>query len=204
MNSLIEAETLFAQRQDVEKDLSMATNAHESLLVQETINKQAHSLFQTASERVQTCLKEALTSLCTSALHDVFGNKRLRFGVEFVPQKHTTNIQFYIEEDGMRYDPLESRGHGIADLLSFVLRVSILYLLSDREKILMLDEPFTRISEEYRDGALAFISNLSKQLGLQIILVTHMPELAAMADRIFYVSQIGGNSVVKAKGGKDG
>ncbi len=160
------------------------------------IYKQAQVILQNAADGIQNAIRTALTSLCTAALKDVFHDKDVSFGIEFHQQKNATVVEMYIEEDGIRYDPLESRGHGMADLLTFALRVSVLALQPTLRKVLILDEPFTRISEEYRDRAIEFVKEVSAKTGVQIILVTHIPELARNADKVFNVKMVDGISCV--------
>jgi DNA repair exonuclease SbcCD ATPase subunit len=64
-------------------------------------------------------------------------------------------------------------------------------------KVIILDEPFKQISEEYRDRAIEFVKKVSEQTGIQIILVTHIAELARNADKVFKVSNESGNSIVR-------
>ncbi len=151
--------------------------------------RKSQVLIQEAAKTLQNNIKSALTTLCTKALKDVFPDKDISFNVNFVPHKHTTAIEMSIQEDGIDYDPLESRGHGLADVLTFALRVSILALQPNLRRILIMDEPFTRVSEEYRDRVIEFVKEVSKQTGIQIILVTHIPELAENANKVFTVTK---------------
>jgi len=160
------------------------------------VYRQAQIILQNAADGIQNAIRTALTSLCTAALKDVFYDKDVSFGIEFHQQKNATVVEMFIEEDGIRYDPLESRGHGMADLLTFALRVSVLALQPTLRKVLILDEPFTRISEEYRDRAIEFVKEVSAKTGVQIILVTHIPELARNADKVFNVKMVDSISYV--------
>jgi len=42
-----------------------------------------------------------------------------------------------------------------------------------------LDEPFRFVSESYRPRIKAVVENLAEKMGIQILLVTHAPELVA-------------------------
>ena len=191
------AKALFLMEQRISSEVSKLQEAVEDAHQQAITQRKAQVLLQQAADSLQQNIKNALTLLCTAALKDVFHDKRVSFGVEFIPQKHTTAVEMYIEEDGIRYDPLESRGHGMADLLTFALRVSIMALQANMRKVLIMDEPFTRISAEYRDRAIEFVKTVSEQTGTQIILVTHIPELAERADKVFKVTMNNGVSKVE-------
>ena len=181
----------------IQSDIERLSLDVESAHQEAVVHRKAHTLLQEAASSIQNSIEAALTSLCTKALQDVFTDKHISFGIAFVPQKNTTNVEMWIEEDGVRYDPLESRGHGLADMLAFALRVSVLALQPSLRRVLIMDEPFTRISQEYLDRAIEFVKLVSKETGIQVIMVTHLPALAESADKSFYVSIKNGISMVE-------
>ena len=194
-----QAKVLFLLANQVNVEVSKIEASIEQADQLAILHKQAMALLQTAADSVQTDIKNALTSLCTAALKDVFPEKKCSFGVEFVQNKNTTNLEMFILEDDIRYDPLESRGHGIADVLCFALRVSILCLKADVRKVILLDEPFKQVSAEYRKRVINFVKEVSRRTGIQIIMVTHIEEFAYEADKTITVSYVNGKSVVKAE-----
>lgn len=193
------AKVLFLLAEQVDAETLKIEAAIEQADQLAILHKEAMTLLQTAADSMQKDIKNALTSLCTAALQDVFPEKKCSFGVEFVPNKATTNLEMFILEDEVRYDPLESRGHGIADVLCFALRVSILCMKSDARKIILLDEPFKQVSAEYRKRVINFVKEVSRRTGIQIIMVTHIEEFADHADNTITVSYVNGKSVVKAE-----
>ena len=61
---------------------------------------------------------------------------------------------------------------------------------------IILDEPFKHLSKDLHDRASQMIQNLSKQLGIQFIIVTHEPALSQFADKVFEVKQRKGISKI--------
>lgn len=190
------ARVLFLHANQVDKQVQELEKSIDAADLNSITAKEAVVILQQAADGMQNLIKDSLTSLCSAALKDVFYDKNISFGVTFTPQKNTTILEMYIEEDGIRYDPLESRGHGLADLICFALRVSILCLQPTLRKVIILDEPFKQISEEYRERAIAFVKKVAEQTGIQIILVTHITELARNADKVFKVTNVDGNSII--------
>lgn len=190
------ARVLFLHATQVDKQVQELEKSIDAADLNSITAKEAVVILQQAADGMQNLIKDSLTSLCSAALKDVFYDKNISFGVTFTPQKNTTILEMYIEEDGIRYDPLESRGHGLADLICFALRVSILCLQPTLRKVIILDEPFKQISEEYRERAIAFVKKVAEQTGIQIILVTHITELARNADKVFKVTNVDGNSII--------
>jgi len=201
MNSITEYNQLMFFREKLASEVAQLIDQREEASQLADIADKAKLILQTAAESLQNQLKDALESLCTSALNDVFPEKNLAFRVVFNKQKVGVSVDMFIEEDGVLYDPLESRGHGMADLLTFALRVSVLVLRPQLHKILLLDEPFTRISEEFRGRAISFLKDVADKTGIQIILVTHIPELTESADRVFHVAMKDNISKVEVKYG---
>lgn len=195
--TLTKANALFLLAKDCDLEVDKIETAIEKADQFAILQKQAMVLLQHASDTIQKDIKEALTSLCSTALQDVFPDKNCTFEVDFVTTKNTTNLEMYIVEDGIRYDPLESRGHGMVDVLCFALRVSLLCLKPEIRKVILLDEPFKQVSAEYRDRAIEFVKDVSLRTGIQIIMVTHIDEFAKYADKVLHVSYKDGKSIVK-------
>ena len=78
----------------------------------------------------------------------------------------------------MEVDPMTASGGGVVDVASFALRLSCLVLSKPPiNRILILDEPFKFLSEDYRERVRILLETLSKEMKTQIILVTHIEEL---------------------------
>ena len=54
--------------------------------------------------------------------------------------------------------------------------------------MIVLDEPFRYLSENYQGLASQMIKEISVKLGIQYLIVTHEEELTESADKIFNVS----------------
>ena len=74
-------------------------------------------------------------------------------------------------------------------MASFALRVASWAMQNPKSNnVLLLDEPFRYLSVNLLSKASAMLQQIAQKLGLQIIMVTHSPELVEMADAIFEVS----------------
>ena len=96
----------------------------------------------------------------------------------------------------MELPPVGFTGGGAIDIASLALRIAYLSMRQDIKvrRLLLLDEPFSRLKgEEANKRALAIIQEISKNLGLQIIMVSdeRIPreDIIANADKVFEVSQ---------------
>jgi DNA repair ATPase RecN len=153
-------------------------------------------VLQETAKRIQEQLKFRLEDIINSAIDGLFPGQ-YRFALEFVNLRGQTEVKpvLYSGEDALE-DITETNGGGLADIIGFALRVSFL-LISKNQKVLILDEPFKFVSEEYREAACLIVKKLSKELGIQVIMVTHDKAMIDIADKVFTVKKIDGRSVVK-------
>lgn len=66
-------------------------------------------------------------------------------------------------------------------------RVAIARALISRPAIILADEPTGNLDTENSDTVLEMLRHASKEMGQTVLMITHNPEAAAVADRILYV-----------------
>lgn len=80
--------------------------------------------------------------------------------------------------EGQSFDPTRSVGGGVVDVAAFALRMACLSLARpQRRRLLILDEPFRFVSRGYRPRLRALLQQLTKDMGIQIVMVTHLQDL---------------------------
>ncbi len=82
-----------------------------------------------------------------------------------------------------------ARGGSVVEVVSFLFRV--LLVLSSRpplRKIIVIDESFRMVADENIPALAQMIRHLVDRLGIQIVLVTHMPAFADAADVVYEVT----------------
>lgn len=147
----------------------------------------AQALTQSVAKTTQDQLTFHIKDLVETALDSVFPDK-YKFGAEFVAKRGRSEARLYLEKDGIERDPMNANGGGIVDIIAVALRMAC-WCLSRSENVLLLDEPFRFLSAEYRPVMAELLATMSRRLGLQIIMVTHDPDMMAVADKVFEVSQ---------------
>jgi len=146
----------------------------------------------------QKQLEFHIASVVTAALKAVFGNEAYEMKVEFVERRNTTECDLFFEKDGRRYKPMDASGGGAVDVAAFALRVAAWSMKKPKlRNTIILDEPLRFLSKDLQAKASRILKELSEQLGIQFIIVTHEEELTDAADKIFQVSKI--NNVSKVK-----
>jgi len=167
------------QKEEIASDEEKETERLENLQV-------ARSLIQKAAQLTQERLSVHISDLVSLALRSVF-EEPYEFQATFENRRNTIECDLNFVKDGNEYKPLDSCGYGAADVASFALRIAY-WSLGETRPVLIWDEPFRQLSKKKQPMAAEMVKRLSKELGLQIIIITHSEELAECADKVFKVS----------------
>jgi DNA repair exonuclease SbcCD ATPase subunit len=156
------------------------------------------------SEFARTQILEHIQNTVSAALYAVFGEGyKFQIAMKTIgnqPAAEWQVVSSYGDTEVVS-DPENSRGGGIVDVVSLALRLAMLELLRPKpEGILMLDEPGKMISQQYAPNLAYFLKQYAAKMGRQILLITHNPVLAEVADRSYLVTQTDGVSEVKQLG----
>jgi DNA repair exonuclease SbcCD ATPase subunit len=133
----------------------------------------------------ETCQKQ-IAYVVSRCLKAVFGESALRFELVFETKRGQTEARgIFVDTEGNHLDPLDSCGGGLLDVAAFGLRLACMMLSRPRPaRVLVLDEPFKFVSSGYRENLVALLAELSEEFGLQVILITHLPELMAFPNQV--------------------
>lgn len=157
--------------------------------------KQARILAQTVAETTQQKLEFHISNLVTMALNSVFEDAP-EFKAKFVQRRNKTECDLVFVKNETEYDPIEGGGGGPADIASFALRIATWSLKKSRN-VQVLDEPMKFLSRDLQEKASEMIKMISEKLGVQIIMVSHIPELIASADKVIQVENTKGEAKAK-------
>ena len=155
------------------------------------------------SGRAQALVQRRVEVIGTKALAAVFPDPyELRLKFELKAGRPECRILYY--RGGSYVDPLSSAGGGTVDLTAMGLRSSQIGLSRPPVRpILLLDEPFRFVSRRLIPFVVDLLREMSRRLGIQIIMVTHIAGLAEGADRAFTVEMASGISMVEQSGGEE-
>jgi len=147
--------------------------------------EEARGVMQMAAEMAQRHLEFHIANLVSSALYAVFPDP-YKFVVRFVSRRNTTECDMFFEKNGIEMEPEFASGGGPLDVASFASRISQL-TLEEVMPLVILDEPFKNLSKNLIENACAMLNALKEKLGIQFIIVTHVPELVKAGDAVFQV-----------------
>jgi len=141
--------------------------------------EEAVRLAQQVAQAIQQQAHDRIAEVVSRCLTAVF-DEPYTFILQFERKRNRTEANMLFEREGMRVDPMTASGGGVIDVASFALRLSCLVLSKPfLRRVMIMDEPFKFVSEEYRERVRLLLETLSEEMGIQFIMVTHIQELKA-------------------------
>lgn len=151
--------------------------------------EQAQEIIQTVAQATQQELEYHIGELVSLALNSLFPDL-YEFRINFALRRGKTEADLLLIKNGEEMSPLHSEGGGIVDIISFALKISLWNLQRPRTRnTIILDEPFKFLSADLQNNAGEMMRTISKKLGIQIIMISHIKELIESADKVFKVRQ---------------
>lgn len=139
--------------------------------------RRAQEILQAVAQTVQQEAHRRIAGIVSRCLRAVF-DEPYEFRIEFDRKRGRTEARLEFVRDGFAVDPLQAAGGGVVDVASFALRVAALMLSTPPlRRLLVLDEPLKMLSVEYRGRVCEMLEMLARDMGIQIIQVTHSEEL---------------------------
>lgn len=152
------------------------------------------------SGRAQDDIQHRVESLVSQCLAAVFPDPyELRAVFDIQGGKPTCQLLFW--RDGAYFDPVKATGTaggGTTDVAQQALRWAQMVLHKPRVRpIVIADEPFKFPSKDLARRLVDLLDALCGSLGMQIIMITHQPELAKGAAKSWRVYKEGNLSLVQ-------
>jgi DNA repair ATPase RecN len=163
---------------------------------QAAVYEQAAALLRSYSTEAAEKLRSDIEKLVTYGVQSVFGDESLSFKVTNRVLRGVQVVEFALVSNGVERPVLGSHGGGVAEVVGFILRV-VVVLLSSRRPFLVLDEPFARVSVNYRPRLAQFVAELVERTSLQLLIVTHDADLPEVADRHYRLTLREGKTEVQ-------
>lgn len=139
--------------------------------------QQAQEITQAVATIVQQQAHERIAGIVSKCLAVVF-EEPYQFKINFEQKRGKTEARLSFVRDGHELDPTEDSGFGTVDVAAFALRLASLVLARPgRRRTIVLDEPMKFVSRDYHPRIRTMLDMLSKELDVQLIIVTHLPKL---------------------------
>ena len=140
----------------------------------------ALALLHTVRDETTARMQGTVAELCTDGLRIVFGDPELRLEIRSVERRGVVEADLVLVRDGLETSPLEGNGGGLVADAAAMMRLVLVRLLSLRGimPLLVMDEPFAALSEDRREAMAETLFQVARELGIQVLTVTHADEFA--------------------------
>jgi len=155
------------------------------------------ALVQKVATEMNNKVALQLTDITQAMVDSVFPGE-YEVKLEFDIKQGRTHVDIYLDMDGEKIYPLDSDGGGVANMVELGLRLAALQLGNTR-KTIVLDQPFKDLSREYLPLGAEILKKISKELGIQMIIINHIPELMEIADKTIEISKNPETKISSAK-----
>lgn len=152
--------------------------------------KTARIIIVEAANLTQRYIKTTIEDLVTLSLQSIY-QKQLKFNLEFATVRNRMSCVPSVMEGDDHYDLEDDLGGGILDVTSVSTRF-VLYgiQLHKSRPIFFFDEPLKFVGKgDMLDRAGNILRELSHKSNIQLIIFTHEPQLAEIADRAFEITK---------------
>lgn len=144
-----------------------------------TYCQEAQKALQMVAQAVQQQAHDRIAGVVSRCLEAVFPEDPYEFKIIFEQKRGRTEARLIFLRADKEVDPLGASGGGAVDVAAFALRVSCIMLSQPPvRKVLFMDEGFRFVSVRYRERVRKMLIALSKDLGMQFVMTTHMPEFS--------------------------
>lgn len=163
----------------------------------EKASEEALVIIQAVAQKTQQQLEFHLSDIVSTSMEAIFPEP---YGlvVEFNVSRGRVETQMFFEREGNKVLPLDASGGGAVDVAALALRFSCYAIQNPRRRPLMiLDEPLKWLKgADLPEKGAQMIREISKRMGIQIIMNSHDPDLIEAADRVIEVKLVKGKSIV--------
>lgn len=162
-------------------------------LVQADVCEEASRLLAQFADSRQAHVITVMQNIASLGLTQVF-DEPIDLTIEQVVRARRVEMDVKVKTGNLETPIMEARGGGLASVAGFLLRISVLLLTPEARKLIVLDETFAMLSEDYVPRLADFLKELCGKTGLQIILVTHQDQFIEAADRVIRIYKSGENT----------
>ena len=139
-----------------------------------------------------------LERLVTDGIRSIWGGN-YEFKVVMGNRGDSTTAQFKLFRNGKETSIMDAHGGGMVQVVAFLARLILLLKIKPKLKqVLLLDEPFVYLSQDYHSQMADLLGKLVKDLGIKLLMVTHQPIFAEAADHEYRLTSDGEKTNIRS------
>ncbi len=185
--SLKDLRTRYDRLQQVAQTIGDDIVANERRLQQLSRDKEelksARAIINDAQDSLVSSVEVDLNYLVNAAIRDIFPDRADRFSATFRGQSDKLVLDLEMMRNDRPIPIVGGRGGGLVNTVEVALRFVALSLSNSRST-LVLDQPFSDLSEDRHKVCGEFISQLCDILEIQLLSVSHQSEFREAADMV--------------------
>ena len=175
------------RRDQIESNLKKASDEVVRLKQEVVYSEDAQRRIQLVAKQTQEQLEFRVSAPVSAALAGVWDDP-YEFLLKFVERRGQTEADLVFKRDGTEYKNLIfSGGGGPVDVAAFGLQIAA-WSMGGTRPFLLLDEPLKWLKSKNRileERGAMMMGEISKELGLQMLMISHIPEQQRGSDRVF-------------------
>ncbi len=180
------------QRDQIKKQIQTTEQALKVKAREAKVAERSQDIVRIVALETQAQLEYRISATVSAAQQAVF-DEPYELAVKFEERRSKTECDLLFGRGDQLIDPLASSGYGAADIAAFALRVASWSMNRRTRPVLILDEPFRHLKgEEQNRRAIYMVKELSKELELQVIMVSDerapREDIIDGADKVFEVT----------------
>jgi len=180
--------------QSKKEHLSKSRKEIEGLHQEKSILERTEKLLKFLADKSARKDLAKMDSLITYGINKVFNDRDIKFVSEIVEygKKLRVDLKTIYNNNEVSSDTLGS----VSVVESFLLRLLCLIKLN-KARVLLMDETFSAVDSAYVYNVSNLISELSKRLGIDILLVTHNAGFEEAVDSSFRIKLFNNNVTIE-------
>lgn len=176
------------RRQSVKSQISACKSSIKRRIEEEKAGEGAKAFIRTVAKQTQEQLQYRVSELSSLALRAVIESE-MDLELAFEERRGKTEADLLLRIGDEKIPPKDNVGGGVIDILGMTLRFALWSLMKPRSRpVFILDEPLKWLKgSEMPVKGMSVISEISHKLDVQVIMVSHSPELIAGADKVIEI-----------------
>ena len=139
--------------------------------------EEAQKIVQVFCQSVQEKTFGRISRVVSDCLKAVFSDP-YEFKIILDKKRGKAEARLVFVRDGEEFDPTTECGGGVLDVAAFTLRLATLRPFAGKvRQVLFADEPFKHVSRNHSKRLALLLETLSKEMGIQFVIITHNPDL---------------------------
>jgi len=162
------------------------------------IGQEALQLLEDVANSRRANMKGGIEKVVTEALQVIYGNRyavRLEYDVKNNRSFLEIKVAKTLKNGAEVVRNPDGCGQGVSDTISVPLRLLVI-MGSKTDNVCVLDESYKQVNPERVELVSKFISQVTKELGIQVVMMSHHDSMKDSVDKAFWLGDDGEKTIL--------